>query len=131
MNLTEAVTTAVTDAGGVDQPAAVLALAYAARIDEATHISLPMAKALHEVRNACHVSQVDGAVDALAKVTAELSAVTVLADLGPKLLAALDALTLTPKAYAAIRDKLGNQPPTSPLDKLRDRHGNRHLRAAE
>ena len=104
MRLTDVVATAVADKRA---PAAVLALAYAEQIDEATHTSLGLAKALRTVEAAV-ATAVDadlalhaGALDAYHKVAAAVSAVTVASDLGPKLLAALDALLLTPKARAA------------------------------
>lgn len=129
MRLTEAVTAAVADPA---DPAAVLALAYAERIDENIHVRLPIDNALRTLHEACTaLDNPEAALAALTKVTAALSAVTVLGDLGPKLLTTLDALTLTPKAKAAITGGLDNAGrPASPLDALRERHDNRRLRAA-
>lgn len=71
-----------------DQGAAALALAYAARLDG------------HEP---CEECGCDGDGD--------------LSKLGPALLAALDALGLTPRARKAVKPD-GQQPGTSPLDEL-------------
>lgn len=100
-------------------PAAELALVYAARIDEAAHVRLPLDKALRTLRNVCGSEEDFAALD---KVTAALSAVTVAGDLGPKLLATLDALLLTPKAGAALERKLPTTDgkPANPLHGLRD-----------
>jgi hypothetical protein len=132
MRLADVVATAVADQRA---PAAALALAYAEQIDESTHVTLGHVKALRLVAAA-----VDEAVklDPLAyadaraafdKVAAALSAVTVASDLGPKLLAALDALLLTPKARAAAGQAVAAAAPAGPLGRLRDRHDGRHLRA--
>jgi hypothetical protein len=117
VRLTEAVATAVAD--GKSAPAAVLALTYAERIDEATHTTLGLAKALQVVRTTVDAAGSDEARDALDKVCAAVSAVTVASDLGPKLLAALDALLLTPKARAAVGQAVTDTAPASPLAALR------------
>lgn len=133
MRLTDAVTASVADEGA---PAAVLALTYAASIDEATHLPLGLADALRLIEAAVTTAAASdplayaGAHVAFDKVAAALSAVTVASDLGPKLLAALDALLLTPKARAAVGAAMGNAAPASPLQRLRDRHDSRHLRPA-
>jgi hypothetical protein len=105
-------------------PAAVLAQVYAARIDEATHLPLPLEKALDTLRVACRAAEnPDRAYDALAKIAATLSAVSVAAELGPKLLSALDALLLTPKSKAMLERKIpGEGKPLNPLDALRGQH---------
>lgn len=133
MRLTDAVTASVADEGA---PAAVLALTYAASIDEATHLPLGHATALRLIEAAVTTAAAAdplayaGAHAAFDKVAAALSAATVASDLGPKLLAALDALLLTPKARAAVGAAMGNAAPASPLQRLRDRHDSRHLRSA-
>lgn len=48
-----------------------------------------------------------------------------LTDLGPRLLAALDALGLTPKARTAITKGGAGAPATNPLDQLRARREHR------
>jgi hypothetical protein len=125
MRLTDSVATAVTDARA---PAAALALAYAERIDESSHIGLALAAALAQLRFAAQLADESGTADkiddtnvrAYRKVAAALSAVTVASDLGPKLLAALDALLLTPKARAAAGQALTTVTPAgSPLGALR------------
>ena|SRR5581483_1709605 len=116
------------DTQALATPAACLALVYAKQIDEVTHVRATLDKALRTLRAACEAYEdgdegADGpsALDAYAKVSAALCAVTVAADLGPKLLAALDALLLTPKARAAIDAKTPGAAaaPANPLDALR------------
>lgn len=105
-------------------PAAQLAILYATRIDASDHMPLVLAKALRTIRGACLASaDAYAALDALDKVDAALSAVSVAGELGPKLLATLDALLLTPKAQAgADRPDPTGKPaePTNPLQQLRD-----------
>jgi hypothetical protein len=131
MRLTDVVATAVADARA---PAAALALVYAEQIDESTHVSLGLAAALDQLRILAQMTDVSGETDenmrAYRKIAAALSAVTVASDLGPKLLAALDSLLLTPKARAAAGQAVGDATPASPLQRLRARHDGRHLRAA-
>lgn len=126
MRLADVVATAVADQRA---PAAALALLYAARIDDASHLPVALDKALRTVRGACLAADNPlPALDALDKISAALSAVTVTSDLGPKLLAALDALLLTPKARAAASKAIGAAAPASPLQQLKARHDDRHLR---
>jgi hypothetical protein len=134
VRLTEAVTTAVGDAGST--PAAVLALTYAESIDEATHAPLGLAVALERLAVAASIADEqdqDGLGDtygqSFRKVAAALSAVSVASDLGPKLLAALDALLITPKARAAVGAAVAAPTAGSPLDRLRERHDGRGLRS--
>lgn len=125
MRLSDSVATAVADSRA---PTAALALVYAERIDEATHAPLGLAAALDTLRDAAQLADEQNMTDGInathmhawRKVAAAVSAVTVAGDLGPKLLAALDALLLTPKAQAAIRDKLPTAHPTSPIEALRN-----------
>jgi hypothetical protein len=125
MRLTDVVATAVADQRA---PAAALALAYAEQIDEATHVGLGLADALDRLRLAAQLADESSDADrpddtnmrAYRKVAAVVSAVTVASDLGPKLLAALDALLLTPKARAAAGQAVGSAvPAVSPLGALR------------
>lgn len=132
MRLADVVATAVADRTA---PAAALALAYAEQIDESTHVSLGLAAALDQLRLAAQLADeaadppTDESTRAYRKVAAALSAVTVASDLGPKLLTALDALLLTPKARAAAGQAVGDATPASPLAKLRARHDGRRLRS--
>lgn len=111
MRLADVVATAVADERA---PAAALAIAYAERIDESSHVTNALADALDRLRLAAQLADESGSADkiddtnmkAFRKVAAALSAVTVASDLGPKLLAALDALLLTPKARAGVGDAL-------------------------
>ena len=134
MRLSDSVATAVADQRA---PAAALALAYAERIDESGHAGLALGAALDQLRLAAQLADESNSADkiddtnmrAFRKVAAALSAVTVTSDLGPKLLATLDALLLTPKAQASVGRQLAAATPASPLAGLRHRHANRHLRA--
>ena len=123
MRLTDVVATSVADQRA---PAAALALVYAERIDESNHVTTALAKSLRLVGEAVATAVESdplayaGAHDAFDKVAAALSAVTVASDLGPKLLAALDALLLTPKARAAAGQALASAAPAAgPLGALR------------
>lgn len=132
MRLTEAVAVAVAD---TDQPAAALALQYARTIDQATQVPLGLAGALATLHQAVLLADAaedsDAAARAFRKVAAALATATLLERLGPKLLATLDALLVTPAAKARLTRGLDNAAhPANPLDALRDRHGTRHLRAA-
>lgn len=134
MRLADVVATAVADQRA---PAAALALVYAESIDEATHVPLGLAAALDQLRLAAALADEAGSADkptdehmrAYRKVADALAAVTVASDLGPKLLASLDALLLTPKARAAAGAAVGAVTPASPLQRLRERHDGRQLRA--
>lgn len=134
MLLTEAVSEARPDS---TDPAVLLALSYADAIDQATHVPLGLEEALDDLRLAAMLADEasesgdDRAMHAFRKVAAAVAVATILDKLGPKFLAALDALLLTPKAKAAISGRLNDAAlPPSPLDKMRQRHDDRHLRAA-
>ena len=125
MRLADVVATAAADRAA---PAAALAIAYAERIDESGHVGLALAAALDQLRRAAELADEanpndradDTNMKAFRKVAAALSAVTVASDLGPKLLAALDALLLTPKARASVSDGLPTAKPAgNPVDALR------------
>jgi hypothetical protein len=69
----------------------------------------------------------EDATEALAKVRDALAQHSVASDLGPKLLAALEALQLTPRARAAaMKGGAAGEPAKSPLDELRARRARRH-----
>lgn len=110
-----------------------LALRYAGLIDDAA----PAAKyrrpldalnlALLQVDDQDAVAE---AVEALRKIRDALAHHSVLSDLGPKLLAALEALQLTPRARTAVmKGGNGGSAPASPLDELRARRAARANRA--
>lgn len=134
MHLADVVATAVADQHA---PAAALAIKYAERIDESGHTRLSLSAALDTLRAAAMIADETGTSDraddthmeAFRKVAAALSAVTVMSDLGPKLLTTLDALLLTPKARAAAGQALGATGTASTKARLRARHDSRHLRA--
>ena len=103
----------------VDGGARELALTYAREIDGAELVHVSLAKVLREVYEV-DVDLHDRLVGQLARV----ERVHVVGLLGPKLLAALEALELSPRARAAIvRGGRGHS--TSPLDQLRARRAAR------
>lgn len=125
MRLADVVATTVAD---VNAPAAALAIVYAERIDESNHAPSALAAALDQLRLAAQIADEPTLADkiddtnmrAFRKVAAALSAVTVASELGPKLLAALDALLLTPKARAGVGKQLAAATPAAnPLGALR------------
>lgn len=127
MRLADVVSKAVSDR---HEPAAALAEVYAARIDESGHVGVALANALDALHKAAVIADMSadspaqaGHLKAWHKVADALSAVTVAAELGPKLLAALDALLLTPKARAAAGDavKGAGKAAANPMDALRAR----------
>ena len=135
MRLADAVAKAAKDCTA---PAAALALVYAERIDESGHASLALSAALDQLRLAAQLADESSTADkiddanmkAFRKVAAALSAVTVASDLGPKLLAALAELLLTPRALAGVSKQIAAPAaPADPLKQLRDRYDNRHLRS--
>lgn len=132
MRLTDVVAAAVTDQRA---PAAALALVYAEQIDQATHVTSALAAALDTLRAAADLADEatelgdDAHAKAYRKVAAALGAVTVAGDLGPKLLGALDAMLLTPRARANAGQAVANAAAASPLSTLRSRHDGRGLRA--
>lgn len=134
MRLADVVATAVADQRA---PVAALALAYAERIDESSHVTTALAVALDQLRLAAQLADESSTADkiddtnmkAFRKVADTLAAVTVTSDLGPKLLTALDALLLTPKARAAAGQALTETAAAGPLGRLRERHAGRHLRS--
>lgn len=116
---------AVKAAGGDprDQATVALALRYAALIDNAA----PAAKYAAALRWLARVPVDDPAAEGLREIiVVALSAHTVASDLGPKLLAALDALILSPRARAAAKKAVSDAKPTgSPLDQLAERRAGR------
>lgn len=104
-----------------DQAAAQLARRYAAAIDAAAEIA-----AVAEL-----VEPEDGdQAKLLQSLLRRVEAQEVLGELGPKLLAVLDALGGSPKARAALRARGGGQgdgsTPRTKLDELRERRARQH-----
>lgn len=88
-----------------DAAVAELAREYARTIDTARIIAAQLARMPVTEDNA----------EELAKLRAKVAAHSTMADIGPKLLAALDALGATPKARAAAKDQ---KPPAAGGGKL-------------
>jgi hypothetical protein len=116
--LSQAVTDALTarPAEPCDSATAELARTYAALIDDAAP-SAALAKAIDTISP--HIPADPAAADAWRKITTALAEHSVASDLGPKLLAALDALQLTPRARAAAKKAVTpNDKPANSLDQL-------------
>lgn len=119
MSVRDAVQSSLTAAApDPDRDAAVstLALAYAGLIDDAA----PHAKYAKAIAWLALVADPEDprAGEHVHTITAALSAHSVASDLGPKLLAALDALLLTPRARDAAKKAVTDAKPANPLDQL-------------
>lgn len=110
---------------GADAAARRLAEQYAARIDDARRLADEVAAV--EPEN-------EGQARRLAVLARQVEAQAVLADLGPKLLAVLDALGATPRARLAAAGAKGggpgDGPSRTPLDDARDRRARQRHAAA-
>jgi hypothetical protein len=105
---------------GLDSGARELALTYAREIDGAELVHVSLAKVLREVAG------LDSDVhDRLVAQLARVERVHVVGLLGPKLLAALEALELSPRARAAIVKVGAHGRGPTPLDQLRQRRAAR------
>lgn len=108
----------------LDSANVALAKLYAAELDNAAVISRSVAKALEKLRK----TEIDPELHyELSQLAARIEEVHVAGLLGPKLLAALEQLHLTPKARAGVMQG-GGAPPSaskSELDELRSRRQNR------
>lgn len=95
-------------------------------------MGMTVADALSDALETAATSGADGATIELAKrYAAEIDAGEDLAKLGPKLLACLDALLMTPKARAAVVKGGEDEPETNPLDDLRERRRKRYTTAVD
>ena len=109
-----------------DADAATVALAkrYALELDDAATISRDVAKVLREILQ----SGQDDLYDKLVVLAIRIEEVNVAATIGPKLLAALDQLQLTPKARSGVVQAgktTSADPGRSALDELRGRRASR------
>lgn len=109
-----------------DKAALELALTYARRIDSAEDLSY---------RTALMLAKLAGVDEDLAeevdRLRAEYSAADTVATFGPKMLASLDALTLTPRARAAVgRGGAGGGRRGDAVDEIRNRRERRQHGAA-
>lgn len=110
-----------------DADAATVALAkrYALELDDSATIARSLAKTLRKVARA---GLDDELYDELLALTVRIEEVHVAAVVGPKLLAALEQLQLTPKARSGVLQGGGTPDADSgksALDELRDRRKNR------
>jgi len=116
---------ALTSAPAADQDAATVALAkrYALELDDAAVVSVAMTKALRQLSR----SEVDTELfEKFETLAARIEEVHVAATVGPKLLAALTELQMTPKARNAVA--AGGGAPSAgstALDQLRERRETR------
>jgi hypothetical protein len=102
---------------GQDAATAELARTYARLIDGAAP-NAALAKAIRLVAS-CIETDDEQVVEAWRRITVALARHSVASDLGPKLLAALDALLLTPRARTAAKKAVTDaKPATNPLDQL-------------
>lgn len=104
-----------------DAAAVELARRYAADLDEAAVVAATLAKTLREL-----LSVSPDLHDRLLTLAVRIEDTAVLASLGPKLLAALEQLGMTPRARAAVAGRGGDPRDGSPrraaLNKLREQH---------
>lgn len=107
---------------GVEQ----LAIHYAQLVDDAQPAAR-YTKPLRQLAIAVSAAAAeDGKIaEAFDTIRAALAAHSVASDLGPKLLAALDSLGLTPKARAGKEGHGGPGKPANPIDELRARRAAR------
>lgn len=111
----------VKDPGPADVAAAELAIHYAKAIDEAELVAASLAKVLREVQEL----DID-VYDRLLPLAVRIERTAVLASLGPKLLAALESLLMTPRSRAAVRRGVKDAAKrANPLDQLMDRRAAR------
>lgn len=120
-----ALNTSLRKAVPAEQDAATVALAkrYALELDDAALVSRAVAKSLRKLSKIEEASEV---YDELLTLASRIEEAHVTALIGPKLLAALEQLQLTPKARSAVVQGGGvsNAGPTK-LDELRNRRENR------
>lgn len=116
---------ALTAAPAADQDAATVALAkrYALELDDAAVISTRMTKALRKLDQADDVD--DELFQQFEALAARIEEAHVAALIGPKLLAALEQLNMTPASRKAVVG--GAAPPAgkATLDELRERRESR------
>jgi hypothetical protein len=111
-----------------DKAAVQLAKRYAALIDEATPAS-KYRDPMRAISRAIGMSGDEDAVKAFDKIADALAAHSVMSDLGPKLLAVLTALGMTPAGRGAKIADDGAQRPKGPTDELREQAEKRRRRA--
>lgn len=104
---------------GADLAAVELARQYATLLDEPAPTA-PLAKAISIVGMYIPDDD-DAAIEAWRKISIALAAHSVASDLGPKLLASLESLLLTPRARAAAKLELSAAAAPSRLDELANR----------
>ncbi len=117
----------------LDTAAVALARRYAELLDNAT-VAAKYVKHLDGLRAALDelgpAAELEGWRENLDRIAEALAAHSVASDLGPKLLAALTALGMTPAARRATNGGQDDARPTGPADELRKRRATRATRAA-
>lgn len=111
----------IEDPSPKDQAAGALAVTYAKAIDEANVVAASLTKVLREV------AELDqDTYDRLLPLAVRIERTHVLATLGPKLLATMDALLITPKARSALQKGVKDAGKRrNPLNELRARRAAR------
>jgi len=119
MSVRDAVDTALTaePAAARDAATAELARTYASLIDHAAPAA-KYTKALAWLDRLPTDDEDEDAARHADTIRVALAEHTVASDLGPKLLAALDALLLTPRARVAMKGGTDGKPAANPLDEL-------------
>jgi hypothetical protein len=116
----------------LDAGAVQLARKYAGLIDNAA-VAAKYRKPLEAVRSAllgAHTLEAEDAIDSFNKIADALAEHSVASDLGPKLLATLTSLGLTPAGRGAKGGQNG-VPVANPLDELKARRASRAERARQ
>lgn len=108
----------------IDRAAVRLAREYADAIDRAAHTAEAIDALINRVTDALPWDDAQAIISELHRLAVQVKAEAVLASLGPKLLATLDALMATPRAQRA-----GVKPPAAPTGKtalqlIREASGN-------
>lgn len=107
-----------------DSATVALAKRYALELDDSAPISKAMVKILRRLQQEERHDEYDELLD----LATRIEEVHVAALVGPKLLAALESLQLTPKARTGVLQGGGTpdaDPGTTALDELRNRRANR------
>lgn len=117
----------VKDPSPQDVAAAELAITYAKAIDAAGVIAVSMPEMLKMLDEVAGIdNEIHDRLTRLLPAAAQVEQAAVLASLGPKLLATMDALLITPKARAAVQRGVKDAAKRSnPLDALRARRAAR------
>ena len=121
--------TRMTKRDGRDKATETLALTYAALIDDAAPAGR-YARPLAELRVLVELAEMPAAGDALDRIEVALGEHSVMSDLGPKLLTALESLGMTPRARGGAEGS-ESRDESGPLDELEQQRDRRMARLRE